>query len=63
MLPEGLVASEAQCQQDWPPWVADFLTARHEQKAEEVAQAIREEGGEAIGLSLDVKSMENLERF
>ncbi|GAB6275580.1 MAG: SDR family oxidoreductase [Rectinema sp.] len=40
-----------------------FLTARHEQKAEEVAQAIREEGGEAIGLSLDVKSMENLERF
>jgi gluconate 5-dehydrogenase len=40
-----------------------FLTARHEQKAEEVAQTIREGGGEAVGLSFDVESLEDLRQF
>jgi gluconate 5-dehydrogenase len=40
-----------------------FLTARHEEKAEEVARAIREAGGNAKGLSLDIESMEDIQRF
>lgn len=40
-----------------------FLTARHEQKANEAAQAIRDGGGDAIGLALDVERLEDLRRF
>jgi len=40
-----------------------FLTARHEQKANETAQAIRDGGGEAIGLGLDVERLEDLRQF
>jgi gluconate 5-dehydrogenase len=40
-----------------------FLTARQEQKAEEVAQAIREGGGDATGLALDVENLEDLRQF
>jgi len=40
-----------------------FLTARTEQKAENVAAAIREAGGEATGLALNIESMEDLRRF
>ena len=40
-----------------------FLTARGEAKAEVAAREIREAGGDAQGLALDVESMDDLGRF
>ena len=40
-----------------------FLTARTEEKAEEVARTIREGGGEAVGISLNVERLDDLKRF
>jgi len=40
-----------------------FLTARTEQKAEDVARSIREGGGDALGLSLNVESLNDIKQF
>lgn len=40
-----------------------FITARTEQKAEEVAQSIRESGANAVGLALNFEQMNDLKRF
>jgi gluconate 5-dehydrogenase len=40
-----------------------FLTARTEQKAEEVARPIREAGGDALGLPLNVETLSDIKQF